>query len=147
MQHFLKDCRSQGKRIGFTNGVFDILHAGHISLFDFARRQCDILIVGVNDDASVKLLGKAPNRPINNIQDRTMVLSAIKTIDAIVVFSEETPLRLIEEIKPDCLIKGSDYTIDTIVGAANVLSYGGEVLLSPFVEGKSSTHIINKVLL
>jgi len=135
--------RGQGKRIGFTNGVFDLIHPGHVSLLTEARRRCDALIVGVNSDDSVRRL-KGPTRPINPEQDRVAVLAAFAPVDAVVVFGTDTPLELITAIRPDVLIKGGDYTVETVVGADVVQGYGGEVLLIDLIAGKSSSSMIEK---
>jgi D-beta-D-heptose 7-phosphate kinase/D-beta-D-heptose 1-phosphate adenosyltransferase len=134
--------RRNGFKAGFTNGCFDILHVGHLTLLTFARQNCGRLIVAVNSDASVKRL-KAPGRPINPEGDRTMVLAALSVVDAVVVFDEDTPLALIEELNPDVLVKGADYTIDNIVGAAHVLSQGGRVLTCELVPGKSTSKVVS----
>jgi len=136
--------RNQGKKIVFTNGCFDILHVGHVTYLDAAKQLGDVLIVGVNSDASVRRL-KGPSRPINNESDRSMVLSALKAVDFTVIFDEDTPLELIKQITPHILTKGGDYTEDTIVGAPYVRSHGGEVVVIPLVAGKSTTSIIRKV--
>jgi D-beta-D-heptose 7-phosphate kinase / D-beta-D-heptose 1-phosphate adenosyltransferase len=141
---WLNKHRDNGQRIGFTNGVFDIVHPGHISLLLFSRQYCDILLIGINSDSSVKNLDKAPNRPINTVSDRVCVLSAFSMVDATIIFNEETPLRLIQLIKPDVLVKGSDYSLNNVVGADYVSSYGGKVLLAPIEEGKSSSLIISR---
>jgi D-beta-D-heptose 7-phosphate kinase/D-beta-D-heptose 1-phosphate adenosyltransferase len=138
--------RAEGKRIGFTNGVFDLIHTGHVSLLRFARDCCDVLIVGINSDASVRTLGKGAERPINSQVDRATVIGAFGLVHATVIFDEETPLTLIELIRPDVLVKGSDYTIESVVGSSLVLSYGGEVLLAPLETGKSSSCIIERVV-
>ena len=138
--------RAEGKRIGFTNGVFDLVHPGHVSLLRFAREHCDVLIVGLNSDASVRRLGKGDERPINHEADRATVLGAFGMVDATVIFDDETPLTLIELIRPDVLIKGADYSVDTVIGSSLVLGYGGDVLLAPIEAGKSSTLMIEKVL-
>lgn len=138
--------RTEGKRIGFTNGVFDLLHPGHVSLLRFARESCDVLIVGINSDASVRRLGKGAERPINGQLDRALVLGAFGTVDATIIFDEDTPLDLIRAIQPDVLIKGADYTVETVVGSEIVLAYGGEVRLAPLEAGKSSTGIIRKAM-
>lgn len=139
--------RAEGKRIGFTNGVFDIVHPGHIALLEFSRSTCDTLIVGLNSDSSVRRLGKGPERPINTELDRAAVLGAFGTVDAVVIFEQDTPIDLIEAIRPDVLIKGADYTVDSVVGAETVKKYGGVVRLAPIVTGKSSTNIIKRMQL
>lgn len=130
--------RQQNKRIGFTNGCFDILHVGHLAVLEFARAACDALVIGVNSDASVKRL-KGITRPINGEQDRALVLAALGAADLVCLFEQDTPLELISRIKPDVLVKGGDYTVAQIVGADDVLARGGEVLTCPIVEGKSTT--------
>jgi rfaE bifunctional protein nucleotidyltransferase chain/domain len=132
------------KKIVFTNGVFDILHAGHIHTLKQAASFGDILIVGVNSDSSVKRL-KGESRPIQCIEDRTEILASLEMIDAVVVFEEDTPLNLIKKIIPDVLVKGGDYSIETIVGANEVLASGGRVEIIPLIPGKSSTNLINKI--
>jgi D-beta-D-heptose 7-phosphate kinase/D-beta-D-heptose 1-phosphate adenosyltransferase len=134
--------RRNGFKVGFTNGCFDILHVGHLAILSFSRQRSGRLIVAVNSDASVRRL-KEPGRPINSEDDRAMVLAALSVVDAVVVFDEDTPLQLIEQLNPDVLIKGADYTIDTIVGARHVLSQGGEVLTCDLVPGKSTTRVVN----
>jgi D-beta-D-heptose 7-phosphate kinase/D-beta-D-heptose 1-phosphate adenosyltransferase len=134
--------RRNGFKVGFTNGCFDILHVGHLAILAFSRQNSGRLIVAVNSDASVRRLKEA-GRPINSESDRAMVLAALSAVDAVVVFDEETPLALIEELNPDVLIKGADYTIDNIVGARHVLSYGGKVLTCELVPGKSTTRVVN----
>lgn len=134
----------QDKKIVFTNGCFDIIHSGHIHYLSEAKKLGDILIIGLNTDDSVKRL-KGNNRPINNQQDRAVVLSALKPVDFVVLFDEDTPLELIKIINPDVLVKGADYKIEEIVGADFVQANGGEVVTVTLVEGKSSTSIINKL--
>lgn len=136
--------RSDGLRVGFTNGCFDILHLGHIELLRFSRRNCDRLIVGINTDESVKRL-KGPNRPFNAERDRAEVLAALDMVDAVVSFGEDTPQTLIEQIAPDLLVKGADYEIRDIVGAEFVLARGGQVLRFELVDGRSSTKIIDRL--
>jgi D-beta-D-heptose 7-phosphate kinase/D-beta-D-heptose 1-phosphate adenosyltransferase len=131
-------------RVGFTNGCFDILHAGHISILQQGRSQCDRLFVGLNTDAGVRRL-KGPQRPVNTLEDRARVLSAIKYVDAIVPFGEETPRALIEMLQPDVLIKGSDYTMDTVVGADLVQANGGTVFLADIMSERSTTGIISRI--
>ena len=135
--------RKNGLKVGFTNGCFDILHVGHLSILNFAQQNSGKLIVAVNSDASVRRL--KPGRPINPEQDRSMVLAALSAVDAVVIFDQETPLDMIKQINPDVLVKGGDYTIDTIVGSAHVLSYGGRVLTCPLVPGKSTTSVLGLV--
>lgn len=134
--------RKNGFAVGFTNGCFDILHVGHLSILTFSRQNCGRLIVAVNSDASVKRL-KEPGRPINSENDRAMVLAALSVVDAVVIFDEDTPLQMIEELNPDVLVKGADYTIDKIVGAEHVMSHGGKVLMCDLVPGKSTTRVVN----
>ncbi|NBP65096.1 MAG: D-glycero-beta-D-manno-heptose 1-phosphate adenylyltransferase [Bacteroidetes bacterium] len=136
--------KSEKKNIVFTNGCFDILHKGHVAYLQAAKSLGDILIVGMNTDASVQRL-KGQDRPVNSLEDRAFVLSALRSVDYVVAFDEDTPLSLIQAILPDVLVKGGDYTIDTIVGATEVLSYGGKVEIIPFVEGKSTTSIIDAI--
>ena len=137
--------RNRGFNIGFTNGCFDILHTGHLSLIEQAKTCCDRLILGLNSDASVKRLGKGDDRPINNEQSRAALLAALSHVDAVVIFDEDTPLNLINTIKPHTLIKGADYTIETVVGATEVQSWGGRVVLADLVAGKSTTDTLAKI--
>lgn len=142
--HQIQRWKLQSKKIAFTNGVFDILHEGHISSLCQASGFADILIVGVNSDDSVKKL-KGPSRPVNTILTRTTILSALIMVDAVVEFNEDTPLELIKKIMPDVLIKGGDYTIDQIAGAKEVIENGGKVILADMVPEISTTHIISKM--
>jgi D-glycero-beta-D-manno-heptose 1-phosphate adenylyltransferase len=128
------------KKIAFTNGCFDILHAGHIHSLMQAATFADILIVGLNSDASTKGL-KGEGRPINNEQDRALLLASLVMVDAVVLFDEATPLELIKTIMPDVLVKGGDYTVDTIVGAKEVTANGGRVEIIPLVPGLSTTKL------
>ena len=132
------------KKIVFTNGCFDLLHAGHVSLLAKARDLGDVLIVGVNSDESVRRL-KGEGRPINVIEDRTLMLASLLFVDAVVVFDEDTPENLIKKVKPDVLVKGADYQESEIVGAEFVKSYGGEVVRIPLVEGLSTSQLIEKI--
>ena len=136
--------RLQGKTVVFTNGCFDIIHAGHIHLLASARALGDFLFVGLNDDDSVRRL-KGPRRPINPLEARAAVLSAIRYVDRVVPFSEDTPLELIKAIKPDVLVKGGDWKEDEIVGAEFVKSKGGRVIIVPYLEGYSTTAILRKL--
>lgn len=136
--------RKQGFKVGFTNGCFDLLHPGHISLLRQARAACDKLIVGLNSDSSVKRL-KGDSRPIQNEISRATVLSSLRDIDQLVLFSEETPINLIKTIRPSVLVKGADYTVATVVGADLVQGWGGEVVLAQLIEGQSTTATIAKL--
>ena len=129
----------------FTNGVFDLLHTGHIALLEAARTAGDALVVGVNTDASVRRLGKGPDRPLVAEGERARVLAALAAVDCVVLFGEDTPLALIERLHPDVLVKGADYTRDTIVGAAEVEGWGGRVVRVPLIEGKSTTDLVRKL--
>lgn len=139
-----KRWRLNSKTIAFTNGVFDILHEGHLSLLNKAATFADILVVGINSDASVKRL-KGESRPVNNQQSRALILASLIMVDAVIIFDEDTPLELINQIEPDVLIKGGDYTLDTIVGAKETLDRKGTVEIIPIVEGFSTTGIIEKM--
>lgn len=134
--------RKNGYKVGFTNGCFDILHVGHLAILSFSRQNSGKLIVAVNSDASVKRLKEA-GRPINSETDRAMVLAALSAVDAVVVFEEDTPLELIQELSPDVLIKGADYSIENIVGAKHVLAYGGKVLRCELIPDRSTTRVVN----
>lgn len=133
-----------GKKIVFTNGCFDILHRGHVTYLNEAKKLGDLLVVGVNSDASVKRL-KGPDRPINNEIDRSYVLSQLKSVDFTEIFTEDTPLNLILKVRPLILVKGGDWKIDQIVGAKEVVSWGGEVYSLNFVDGYSTTSVIQKI--
>uniref|UniRef100_UPI0038B9B503 D-glycero-beta-D-manno-heptose 1-phosphate adenylyltransferase n=1 Tax=Novosphingobium sp. TaxID=1874826 RepID=UPI0038B9B503 len=137
----LREARENGKRVVFTNGCFDVLHAGHVRLLDLAKRQGDVLVVGLNSDGSVQRL-KGHHRPVNSLADRAEVLSGLASVDHIVMFEAETPLDLIIAIEPDVLVKGGDYTADTIVGADFVRDGGGVVLIAPLLAGRSTTAIL-----
>ncbi len=142
--HQLKRWRLLNKKIVFTNGVFDILHEGHIASLSEAAGYGDILIVGVNTDASVKRL-KGDSRPVNNQQSRALLLASLVITDAVVLFDEDTPYNLITTILPDVLVKGGDYTIEQIVGAKEVMANGGKVIIAPILEGFSTTSIIERM--
>ncbi len=136
--------RDAGLKVGFTNGCFDLLHPGHVALLSFARAHCDRLVVGVNDDASVARL-KGPARPVNALASRAAMLAALRQVDLVCDFAEDTPLALISALLPDVLVKGADYTVDTVVGAAEVQAHGGTVLLAPLVDGQSTTGMIARM--
>lgn len=136
--------RRAGRRIGFTNGCFDLLHPGHASLIAQARARCDMLIVGLNSDGSVRRL-KGPGRPVNHAAARAAVLAALAGVDAVVVFDEDTPIDLIRAIRPDVLVKGADYSLDQVVGASDVLGWGGEVHLATLTPEISTTRVIERL--
>jgi len=136
--------KSEGKRIVFTNGCFDLLHAGHIAYLSEAASLGDMLVVGLNDDVSVKRI-KGEERPINDQTTRSLLLAAMSFIDAVVLFQQDTPLEVIKAILPDVLVKGGDYTIEKIVGASETINNGGHVEVLSFLPGYSSTSIINKI--
>lgn len=133
-----------GKEIAFTNGAFDILHPGHIFSLSQAAKEADYLIVGVNSDDSVKRL-KGNKRPINTQDSRALILASLLMVDAVIIFEQDTPLELINSIKPDVLIKGGDYTLEQIAGAKEVISNGGRVVINPIIEGYSTSNIIEKL--
>jgi D-beta-D-heptose 7-phosphate kinase/D-beta-D-heptose 1-phosphate adenosyltransferase len=137
--------RKNGDRIVFTNGCFDILHAGHIRYLESAAACGNRLVIGVNDDASVRRL-KGETRPINVLDSRLYLLASLSCVDAVVPFAEDTPLDLITLLRPDILAKGGDYTPETIVGAKEVMGWGGRVEVIPFVAGFSTTRLENKIL-
>jgi len=128
----------------FTNGVFDILHAGHVMYLESARALGDTLVVGLNSDSSVRRL-KGPERPVNIVEDRARVLAALRCVDHVVIFEDDTPLAVIEALVPTVLVKGGDYTRDSVVGADVVEQHGGCVVLIPLLEGRSTTSIITRV--
>ncbi len=138
--------RLQGKKIVFTNGVFDILHQGHIASLSEAASYGDVLVVAINADDSVKRL-KGPGRPVNSEQARALMLASLLMTDAVILFNEDTPLHLITALLPEVLVKGGDYTIDQIAGAKEVLAAGGTVKIAQIVEGISTTAIIEKMKL
>lgn len=136
--------RITGKKVSFTNGVFDILHEGHIASLSQAASEADYLIVGVNSDASTKRL-KGPTRPVNNEKSRALVLASLVLVDAAIIFEDDTPLNLITNILPDVIVKGGDYTLEQIVGAKEVMANGGRVVINRILEGFSTTGIIEKM--
>jgi D-beta-D-heptose 7-phosphate kinase/D-beta-D-heptose 1-phosphate adenosyltransferase len=137
------DWRARGERIVFTNGCYDLLHVGHVTLLARAQREGTKLIVGLNTDRSVRAL-KGESRPVVSQDDRAHVLASLSSVDAVVVFDEDTPLRLIQGIRPDVLVKGGDYSMDQVVGADLVQSWGGKVVLVPLVEGRSTTNLLSR---
>lgn len=147
LNHLIKTLNSirKNKKVIFTNGCFDILHVGHVRYLREAKSLGDILVVGVNGDSSVKRLNKGADRPVQNQNDRAEILSNLASVDFVTIFSEDTPAELIETIRPDVLVKGGDWSEDKIVGGNFVKSYGGVVKALPFVKGKSTTEILQKV--
>lgn len=144
MKSLVSSWQLEGKKVVFTNGVFDLLHIGHITYMAKASELGDNLIIGLNSDASVKRI-KGDDRPVNDQNSRAALLAALFFVDGIVVFEEDTPLNLISALLPDILVKGADYAIENIVGAKEVIANGGEVKTIDFVEGYSSTSIIQKI--
>lgn len=135
---------AQSGRVVFTNGVFDLLHPGHVDVLVSARERGDALVVGVNSDASVRRL-KGPDRPVRNTGERVYVLAALAAVDVVTVFEHDTPLELVTMLRPDVLVKGGDYAPDTVVGAAEVRSWGGEVVIVPLTAGYSTTSTIERL--
>lgn len=136
--------KMNGKSIVFTNGVFDMLHQGHIYSLSQAAREGDFLIVGLNADASVKRL-KGEHRPVHDQETRSLLLASLLMVDAVVIFEEDTPLELIRDIMPDVLVKGGDYTVDQVAGAREVMDNGGRVVINPVLEGHSTTSLIARI--
>jgi len=136
--------RTTPGRIVFTNGVFDLLHPGHVDVLVGSRRQGDALVVGLNSDDSVRRL-KGPERPIRSEAERAYVLASLESVDAVVVFDQDTPLELVRTLMPDVIVKGGDYDESTIVGAAEVRAHGGDVVVIPLTPGQSTTSIIEKL--
>ena len=140
----INNLKSEKKKIVFTNGCFDLLHVGHIRYLSDAKKLGDFLIVGLNSDESVKIL-KGQNRPINQFEDRAMLLSALRSVDLVIMFEEQTPENLINKIVPDVLVKGGDYDIEDIAGYHTVIKNGGKVKTLDFYKGYSSTNYIKKI--
>ena len=144
LKNIVKGLRKQGKKIAFTNGCFDLLHYGHIKYLQDAKRLADKLIIGLNSDSSLRKI-KGKKRPINTQTDRAKILAALAAVDYLVVFNQETPLKLIKLVSPDLLIKGGDWERDKIVGADFVKSYGARVITIPYLKGYSTTKLIEKI--
>tara|TARA_X000000950_G_C13880232_1_gene646579 strand:- start:1001 stop:1417 length:417 start_codon:yes stop_codon:yes gene_type:complete len=136
---------SKKSKIVFTNGCFDILHAGHVHLLKYSKTLGEKLIVGLNSDKSIKKLKKGKNRPINNQKHRKLILESLRFVDQVIIFNEETPLKIIKKIKPDILVKGSDYNLNNIVGLEEVLKNGGKVKIFKKKINFSSTKIISEL--
>jgi rfaE bifunctional protein nucleotidyltransferase chain/domain len=132
-------------KVVFTNGVFDLLHPGHIDLLLGARAEGTHLVVGLNSDASVRRLGKGAERPVRTEADRAIVLAALAMVDAVVIFDQDTPLDLVRRLEPDVIVKGGDYTPERVVGAADVIARGGRVVIIPVTPGHSTTSTIEKL--
>ncbi|HEX2900664.1 MAG TPA: D-glycero-beta-D-manno-heptose 1-phosphate adenylyltransferase [Bacteroidia bacterium] len=137
--------RLKNSKVVFTNGCFDILHLGHVDYLEKARALGDRLVLGLNSDASVQRQKKGPERPLQSEEARSRIMAALEFVDAVCIFDEDTPLDLILAIRPDILVKGDDYSIDTIVGATEVIGWGGEVKTIPLVQGHSTTRIVQKI--
>jgi D-beta-D-heptose 7-phosphate kinase/D-beta-D-heptose 1-phosphate adenosyltransferase len=137
--------RSQGRKIVFTNGCFDLLHSGHVHLLQKAKALGHILIVAINDDGSVRQL-KGDGRPLISVHDRARIIAALESVDYVMVFSDPTPLRLIEELKPDVLVKGGNYSVEEVIGRKEVEKYGGRVALIPTIDTQSSSKIIKEIV-
>ena len=144
VQRRVAEWRASGETVVFTNGCFDLLHVGHISLLEDCRRFGSKLVLGLNSDASVCRL-KGPTRPIVGERERARVMAALASVDAVVLFDEDTPLELIQALKPNVLVKGGDYTVDTVIGHEDVIAHGGRVEIIPTVEGFSTTNIVKKL--
>lgn len=146
-QRMLKQCvhwKKEKKKIVFSNGCFDLLHPGHVDYLKSARALGDVLIIGLNTDASIRIL-KGEKRPVNGLDDREIMLSAMRWVDGVVPFAQETPLELIRYLRPDVLVKGGDYTVDSMVGSSDVLAWGGDACTIAFKDGYSSSQLIEKV--
>ncbi len=143
-QEQLQQWRIQNKRIVFTNGCFDILHPGHIDYLQQAKALGDILVIALNDDASIHRL-KGSSRPVNPLRNRCIMLAALKAVDMVISFSEDTPLKLIQSLQPDVLVKGGDYEPDEIIGSEEVRKNGGKVIVIPFVDGHSTSALIARI--
>ena len=141
----LQAWRANGERVIFTNGVFDVLHRGHVSYLAQARALGDRLVVGLNTDASARRLNKGPDRPLNNEADRAWVMAALESVSAVTWFDEDTPMALIETLRPDVIVKGGDYDMDRLPESALVKSWGGQALALPFVSGYSTTQLVTRI--
>lgn len=144
LKRIIARLKAKGKKIVFTNGCFDLLHYGHTKYLEDAKRKGDVLVVAINSDSSIKRI-KGDKRPIINKQDRMKIVSALESVDYVVSFNEDTPIRVIESLKPDILVKGADWNEKDIVGRDFVLSYGGRVSTIKLVKGRSTSNLIRKV--
>lgn len=141
----VRQLQTQERKVVFTNGCFDLLHVGHVRYLQAARALGDFLVVGLNADASVRRLGKGVDRPLVPEKERAEILAALACVDAVVLFSQDTPLELILHLRPDVLVKGGDYTLETVVGAREVQAWGGEVRIIPLVPGYSTTSLVARI--
>ena len=141
----ISELQKEGNKIVFTNGCFDILHRGHIEYLKQAKQLADYLVIGLNIDDSVKRL-KGKTRPLQTESDRAEILNSLRFVDFVIIFNENTPLELIRELKPDVLVKGGDYDLDSIVGAKDVLGWSGAVKIIPFLEGYGTSKLIEKIV-
>mgnify|MGYP006284663807 CR=1 FL=1 len=146
LKKVVKDLKSKGKKIVFTNGCFDILHPGHIFYLNEAKKLGDYLVVALNTDNSVKRL-KGENRPVNTQEDRAVVMDALETVDIVTFFHEDTPLEIVSELIPDVIVKGGDYKPEDVAGGEVVTKNGGEIRIINFVDGKSTTSVIERMKL
>ncbi len=144
LKQWAAQIRAYGRTIGFTNGIFDILHRGHIASLSQAAANTDYLVVGINSDASTKRL-KGESRPVNDEQSRALLMASLLMVDKVVIFEEDTPLELITSFMPDVLTKGGDYTVEQVAGAKEVIANGGKVVINPIVTGFSTTSTIEKL--
>lgn len=145
LREIRQELKREGKKVVFTNGCFDLLHSGHIHIFKEAKKQGDVLIVAVNDDFSVRKI-KGPSRPIFPLEERLEILEALEEIDYLVSFSEETPQEIIASLLPDVLVKGGDWRVEEVVGRREVEEAGGKVVIVPYLEGHSSSEIIERII-
>jgi rfaE bifunctional protein nucleotidyltransferase chain/domain len=145
LQQKLSTLQKEGKKIVFTNGCFDILHRGHMDYMEKSREKGDILVVALNTDASVKRLGKGEARPFNNLDERAFHMAALRSVDFVTAFDEDTPMEVVEILLPDVVIKGGDYDVNTFVGSEFIRNRGGEAYIIPFVEGYSTTKWLKMV--
>lgn len=137
--------RPRSLRVVFTNGVFDLLHRGHVAYLQSARTHGDVLVVGINSDASARRLEKGPDRPLNAEMDRALVVAGLECVDAVCVFDEDTPRALVAALLPDVLVKGGDYRLEDVVGRAEVEAAGGQVMLIPFLDGYSTSSLVARI--
>ena len=141
----IRKLKKQGKRVALTNGCFDLLHVGHLGVLEQIKRRADVLVVAINTDASVRRLNKGPGRPVVPASERARLIAALKPVDWVTLFSEETPLRAVRALKPDLLAKGADWKGKRVVGRTEVESWGGRAVLLPYRKGRSTTALLRKI--